>query len=307
MISLLKNQVVQTLVLAAIGITAIALCRQPTQFGMSEANFWSEKSSWHQEASMVIGGDSRVYRGVSPTVMAKTLKTHQIKNFGFAGLGYSPEYLTRLSNVLDPDADEKIIVLGISPNSLTPKAAETNGFVRIEEISEEHPLAFISSNEKLSPMKLGSLARLVLGRKQPTFTREEFFATGYMAVQQRPRDLSGLNRYKKIFENNQVADTIQTDIIRFIQQQTEQGVQVFVTRPPVADEMLALENEKSGFDELTFYSAVESVGGEIIRVKSKFETYDGHHLDRDSSEAYSEFLATAINDFAKHKRTESAN
>ena len=75
------------------------------------------KIDWKPDFDIVIGGDSRVYEGIVPSVMMEKLIDFKIGNFGFAGLGYNQDYLNEMTRLLRNNG-HKIIILGISPRSL---------------------------------------------------------------------------------------------------------------------------------------------------------------------------------------------
>ena len=91
------------------------------------------KYGWTGCADVVVTGDSRTGSGVSPGRMKQYLQGLRIVNYAFGGNGYSSEYLAAIENVLDPHSSNKMIILGISPQSLTKSMAARNGFIQTQQ------------------------------------------------------------------------------------------------------------------------------------------------------------------------------
>jgi hypothetical protein len=58
--------------------------------------------------------------------------------------------------------------------------------------------------------------------------------------------------------------------------------------------MVALEAERSDFDEPAFAEAFERAGGAWLRFSGSYHSYDGSHLREDAARALSRDVATVI-------------
>ena len=55
------------------------------------------KAHWHPHSlDVVLAGDSRIYRGVSPKAMSETLPGLRVGNFGFSSVALAEPYLSRV-------------------------------------------------------------------------------------------------------------------------------------------------------------------------------------------------------------------
>lgn len=87
--------------------------------------FWIEKTHGvgDQKFDVLICGDSRVYRGVSSRVIAEKLTGYSVFNLSYSSGSYSDFMLDYIEKHLKEGAMQPILILGITPYSLTPKAA----------------------------------------------------------------------------------------------------------------------------------------------------------------------------------------
>ena len=146
---LLAERTAVALVVAIVVTVAIGQWR-PIEHAdtLLPTQYWAIKMEWKACADVVLAGDSRINAGLAPTEMAGSLPDRRILNFGFYAVAFTPQYLEAIEDVLDPDSGEPIIVLGISPHSLSPRGARNNQFI----------------TEKKSPQNRSALTKWVLGR-----------------------------------------------------------------------------------------------------------------------------------------------
>ncbi len=290
-----------------------AFLRPPSAVsGMSPRAFWATKIIWAKQFDLVIGGDSRVAQGVSPSEIVQLWPGLRIGNFGFQGLGYTQAYLDALEKTLDPESGNRIIVLGISPSSLHPKASQRNDFT---EASSEHPIQ-VWLERYVAPMiyplrrvEPADIIRQLTDRTDDTIYHC-YHSDGWIESYSRNPDPScAINAYRKNGMNWSLVHA--QDIIDVLLAQTrrwsERGIQVYVFRTPTTPEIVLLESQIFAFDEAQFAAALKEAGGQWIEVPSQsFETCDGSHLDRKSARVLSQYLATSIRRTARtiqHERT----
>ena len=128
------------------------------------------KIDWKPDFDIVIGGDSRVYEGIVPSVMMEKLIDFKICNFGFAGLGYNQDYFNEMTRLLRNNG-HKIIILGISPRSLLYSTSVTNAFNEALEFRKKPFKKWIASKQALfeiyfRPYGLRTLKRYFLDEVQ---------------------------------------------------------------------------------------------------------------------------------------------
>jgi len=143
-------------------------------------------------------------------------------------------------------------------------------------------------------MKPRSLYQTLTQNKEPNFYRERFL-DGWVSVV-KPIDPSfSLGEYRLAFMNNPVDAEIMNTLISQVEEWARSGVKVYAFRPPTTYDMVAMENELSGFDEGEFRLRYETAGGKWIEVdQCAYLCYDGSHLHRDGAVAFSHDLAKKI-------------
>ena len=259
--------------------------------------FWILKTHTERKFDFLICGDSRTYRGISPTEMRSVLPNFSIFNLGYSSGSYSSFMLTKMESKLDMGASQKIILLGITPYSLTPKAS-LDGQIK-QELDRKKEEIFESIY--LQPWKLffepveirwriDSLAKF-----KPKYI-QKYYDDGWVASDKiPPNPKEALDEYVKDFNNNQVSEEIIDHLMGQVKEWTSRGIQVFGVRPPTTIEMLKLEKELSNFDEDKFVLKFKQAGGIWLEVSaSRYASYDGSHLDVSSAKEFSRDLATKV-------------
>jgi len=280
---------------------------QKKQSGLPPELLWRLKVEWNGIADVVLTGDSRVYRGLSPEKFSDALNNCRVLNFGFHSAGYSPEYLAGIHRVVDPQSCCPIIVMGITPHSLTPDAGRDNGYLHALGAQRDRPTPTTEvilarhCPEVLhffEPMKIREMFRTALGirRRKKYQYHESYRFDGWVPGRLVPENPnSGLKAYKNVFKGNQVSDEMVRNTIETVTQWTRKGISVYGFRPPTTGEMMALENARSGFDEAKFVAEFTKAGGQWIAVdQERYHSYDSSHMRDDSAAVFSKDLARKI-------------
>lgn len=288
--------------LAVIVGVAFGSWRHDDICGMSPGTFWVMKSNWRQCADVVLAGDSRAYRGISPAAMKKYLPDMRILNYGFSGAGFSGAYLRGLEDVLAFDSGRKIIVLGITPHSLTEGAARRNGFlthIKKSPLEKQMLSLYEPVLHFLRPVESKeALGMLTFGRFS-THYFQEYCRDGWVAAYKLPENANeALKPYSMIFDpgkSGPVSDDIVNELIKTVAQWRGKGIEVYGFRLPTCSLMLELEAELAKFDEGTFVGKFEIAGGTWLAFdQTGYHTYDGSHLHREAAEKFSGELAQKI-------------
>jgi len=308
-----RSRTIQTMVLATLMTVGLGLARdQKKKTGLPPELLWQLKVQWNGVADVVLTGDSRVYRGLSPEKFSESLNNCRVLNFGFHSAGYCPEYLDGIHRVVDPQSRHPIIVMGITPHSLTPDAGRDNGYLHALGAQREHPTPITEVIlarhcpkvlHFFEPMKIREMLRTALGIRRPRKHEyhESYRFDGWVPGRLVPEDLrSGLDVYEKVFNGNQVSDEMIRDTIEAVAKWTRQGLSVYGFRPPTTGKMIALENARSGFDEAKFAADFAKAGGQWIAVdQERYHSYDSSHMRADSAAIFSEDLARKIVDLRR--------
>ena len=285
--------------LSATAIVLTLLARPQYEAGIYYRRLAAEKIRWKQCADVVLMGDSRTQRNLSPAEMARHVTGYRIFNYAFDSAGFSAEYLLAGEGVLDPQSPKKILILGITPLSLTPHAVAKNRFK--ETISR--------GAEAYFDIYLGDVLRLV----EPMSAREacsmiapsllkrryyrECFTDGWIASSQAPEDhQEALIGYRNLFTKETSVDhRILERLAAQVRLWTSSGIRVFGLRPPSCTEMAELENEVSGFREAAVVAAFTAAGGVWMPTRQDgYNSYDGAHLRYDSAQEFSREVALFV-------------
>lgn len=277
----------------AYGTVSRAIDRAPRD----EPAFWIRKVNWGPDFDAVVAGDSRVNRGVSPAAMQTTLPGKKIANFAFSGAGLTGEYLAASARLLAPTAIPPVIVLGITPRSLTPVAAENHDYrawakTRAIErwgLAQLSDVLFFLTPE--NPVLL--FGRPIAGAPRYQQNPHE---TGWLPVNRIPRDPdASLDEYVSLFAKTQVSDQVVRELVSAVGGWHERGISVFAFRPPTSRWMIELEDTRSGFQQNAVRDALERVGAKWLEVGGDaYHTVDGNHLTPDSAIEFSADLGAML-------------
>jgi hypothetical protein len=260
------------------------------------------KYGWTGCADVVVTGDSRTGKGVSPSRMKQCLQGLRIANYAFDGNGYSGEYLTAIENVLDPHSTNKMIILGISPQSLTEVMATRNSFLQARQNYSYSSVVVAQSFHKLlrftGPLKFNELFGGVFVPPAQRRKYHQSFPDGWDSVYYVP-PLRDFNSYLRdavnIFDNNPVSPRIVADLLHRITLWRRCGIRVYAFRPPTIREMVEIENSHGGFEEQKFIAAFEKAGGRWLNVDQfRYDSLDGCHLNRTGALQFSRDMALMI-------------
>lgn len=291
--------------ITAVILTALIAFLRPRDdssvFERSRAErFWIMKAQNKSKYDVLIVGDSRTYRGVSPAEMSKILRGLRIYNVAFSAGGLNPEIYDLADRMLDTSSKERIIVLGVTPGSLM-ESTEDNRLYR-----EEHNrsrMAYLervyinACLEKFAAFDWETVAYGVTGRRSqgPRFINH-YKDDGWVGSDVYPEDpTEELSAYREVMTRFQVKAALVEALLARTHDWAIKGVAVFGFRPPTSGAMLDLEGKMSGFDEQTFVKEFEAAGGTWISVDPKqYHSYDGSHINESSAIRLSDYIAAEI-------------
>lgn len=285
-----------TLSLGALLIVASATYRDRGEFGLPGFRYNQVRRSWQRCADGAAGGDSRVQRGVAPNVMAPKLGAARLVNLAYPHAALTSDYLARLADALDPDCKSRVIILGVTPASLTLNAAGRSTFAREQNLTAwdrvREPLEWF-----FKPYAVDALSRALLtdSGKSASYLSPD----GWRAASTREIDPEQEARKLRPFllagNTDSIDPRIVGDLMAWVRRWTAAGVRVYGFRPPTNPETVAAENLLYDFDESRFAAGFEQAGGVWLCVApDTYETYDGSHLLGSAAVRLSEELARQI-------------
>jgi hypothetical protein len=275
---------------------------QARQGGAAGERFWTLKTHGKTRYDMILMGDSRVYRGISPAAMETILPDYRIFNFGYSGTGLDSRMAAAAERRLDPKSDRKSIVLGVTPLGLTPYAARDDHY--LQELNRPADYVFLRLYwlplvRSFEALDLRNIPNLFTGdarlRSQAGYY-QEFHDDGWIASWSIPEDpYRTLPSFRDIFSSSPVSPRLIQGLIDQTRQWTAQGIHVYAYRVPSSPAMVALENQMSGFDEADFVKQFEAAGGIWYSIPlAPYYSFDGSHLVKQSAQQLSLDLAKLI-------------
>lgn len=286
-------------VMAIVFVYTIGMLRpQPLSSVILKEKFWADKVHSKKKYDVLFAGDSRIYRGVDPKSVSEELGGLEVINFGFSSGGYNDVMFNEINNRLKMNNETSIIVLGLTPYSLTPKAQENQHFnqEKNRDIKEVLNRRFI--NPALNFFDPIKPTDLIHANKAPKGYQERFRSHGWVESRKTPfNPKAALPIYVKDFKDNLVSKDVLESLYGQIKLWQQQGIEVLAFRMPTTLEMETLENAISGYDEKEIKKRIEEAEGKWIEIKDRYHysSYDGSHLIDTSAREFSRYLGKQIN------------
>lgn len=287
-----------TLLISTVLIYSLGCIRpMPISSLVLKEKFWADKVHSDKKYDVIVAGDSRVYRGVDPESINKELKGLDVLNFGFSSGGFNELIFEEIEKRLKRDSKNKVIVLGLTPYSLTPKAQNNSHFLQEKNRNNQEVFNKRFLNPLFSffnPIKPSDFLQnndIIKGY------HEKFRKDGWVESKKIPfNPKSALQVYVKDFKDNLVSKEVLDNLFKQIKQWVEKDIIVFAIRIPTTRDMEGLENEISGYREETIKKDIESHGAHWIDIKNRFDyfSYDGSHLEGESARQFSSYIGKEI-------------
>jgi len=306
-------------------LIAVAVLRPNPDSGMSKTLFWRQKLESDNVNAMVAVGDSRVLHCIVPEQFSSEGIEPGL-NLGFRGAALNEDLVQFAASRLK-EQGQRVLLVGVTPNSFTPNANQSNGFDQEQknvdvatfrfpnwlckffmaspsagaEKEQEHlSPAFRLPNwlsnilDRLKPTSLAELNRVARGKTKPK--SEHFHETGWVdTTHSSPNEKEALKFFRHRFDQNQADAERVSQFLSMVKEYSTNGILVVCFRPPVTKEMAELEDTLSGFSYGQFQKDLDEAGGIWIDGEDpELKTYDGSHLDGDSARKLSASFAVKI-------------
>jgi hypothetical protein len=277
---------------------------QARQGGAAGERFWVLKTHGKARFDMILMGDSRVYRGLSPEAMETILSNYRIFNFGYSGGGLDPMMYAAAERRLDPRSDHKSIVFGVTPLALTPYAAKNEHY--LQELNRPSDYVFLRLYwlplvHALEALDIRSIPNVFTGDSKARMQvgyYQEFHDDGWIASWSIPEDpYRTLSSFRDIFSQTPVSQKLVQELMEQTRLWTADGIKVYGFRIPSSQVMVTLEDQMSGFDETVFIEQFKSAGGIWYSIPLEpYHSFDGSHLTKQAAQQLSVDLAKLIQD-----------
>ena len=288
-----------TLLLTAIIVGALSLILPKDEEKYMAEYFWTHKTLSNQKYNVVLMGDSRVYRSLSPELMRTHLPDQKILNFAYSNGGLNPTMFKAAEAKLSQKSNQKIIVLGISANTITAYTENNNQYIQEFNIPREEVIErmyFSPVKYWFSPTSPEKLKALYFDEPPTSYYKNKFHLNGYVHSEKFPVDtMEAIPSYIKDFTNYKVDEQKLETLYRQVARWKEKGIVTIGFRPPVSQAMYQLEDTMGHYNEAAIKANLINAGGYWLNLNStNYNTYDGSHLNESSAIKLSEKLALFI-------------
>lgn len=248
--------------------------------GISREEMWQKKLTAPAAFNVVFAGDSRTLYDVAPQEVRAVYPEAHVLNFAFNYVGMTSQYLRATEDKLDPAAQPRIIVVGITPREFTPLNLRVSGYEE-ERGRSRTDWAFDAGlpgfSTFLRPITPGAAFLHLAGRMRRD---QNFYADGWVSQTVDPPDNEiFLKQYRPLFRDNRISEQAVENFLAVVAAWRAKGIEVYAFRPPTIADMVEIENGTSGFDEQAFARRFTAAGGSWISVPlGHYEVSDGSHL-----------------------------
>lgn len=271
----------------------------PDSSSFSKDSFWTKKVFGSNENSVVVYGDSRVYRGISIQEFIGNNMEYKGVNLGFNSSGVNDGIFELIDKKLNSENSTKIIVLGITPNLFTNLASKNSHYDEIKNLAYSEVLLrltiypYLTPYDRRTPLDVYYSLRNSKNRYQYF---ETFHENGWVESITIPIDTNAAcESYKNEFLKGKSLEKNQTALLNQILVWKKKGIEVFAFQPPISGSLENVEDEYSDFKYDPFVSHFEKNGGVWIDLpKNKWATYDGSHLIGKEAKKFSRYLGSII-------------
>lgn len=291
-----------TIVIASILVGALSFFMPKNKEKYLGDRFWSQKTFAPAVYDIVIMGDSRVYRGLSPGIMEKILPGMKILNFGYSNGGLNPTMFEMAEKKISIKSQNNVIVLGVSPNCITGYTRKNEQFWQEKNRPREDIFERLYLNGMLyhfSTTTPEAIRDLLKKEPSTNYYLNEYNAKGYVESEKFPADTTeSIPSYISDFTNYKVEERFVDDLIIQVKEWSNKGINVVGFRPPVSVPLRALEDTMGLFNEAVISARFKEAGGHWVDLNPNlYKTYDGSHLNKESAMRFSEDLAGEIKTF----------
>lgn len=295
-----KHRTTVVLLIAALLAVPIYLFRDEMDTEEIKKNrYWVIKTRNTETYPVVFGGDSRVFRGISPEDFSAEFGGIESYNFAYWANGYGKDYLEGLEDKVDTTAGVQMIILGLTPHSLTEKTAQSAHYHWELTRAKEHVIQtiyFSKLQEVFAPYRINDLVKRILGKSRPNNYRITYHPNGWVESYWIVPDTSHAARfYKDLFEGDPVSEEVISGLLEFVERWTHRGIHVVAFRPPTSHTLRHYEHERGGFSEEEFVQRFKDAGGIWIDIDpDAYQTFDGSHLEHESARRISADLGRQL-------------
>ncbi len=291
----MRKIIISLSISAVVAAFILAYAPRPAKNKEIIEQFWVQKTFANSNYDAVIAGDSRIYRGVSPSeIEENSSKVHKAINLGFSSGGLSPEYLDFAISKFDKSSKSKFLIVGITPHSLTSEAFKNEALAEYQSYKQFDVFRYKYLSpvlQHIAPYRPIEIFNYVKKNYQEHYKKGGWVASDYIK-----RDKTrALKSYAKTFKKYQVKDSTLQLFTEKLKNISSAGIKIIAFRPPSSRAMRELEDSISGFNEAALRRELNHLNIPYLELKDEnYTSYDGSHLEKESAKKLSKEIAQAI-------------
>ncbi|MFQ6723089.1 MAG: hypothetical protein ACLRFH_01645 [Opitutales bacterium] len=263
---------------------------------LKEDLFWLNKVYGKEQYDIVLVGDSRTYKGISPEILEKYCKSYSVFNFGFSSGRINRQLLLEAYKKLKPNG-ARIFVFSCTPIDLI-NVKNDHWFDLYKELASLNKWPAQLYNLKLKLVPWQERKKLIKAKYNFSNYWEMYHKkSGWCACWQ--KDIfyeSTFKSYKEQFAKRSFRKTDLHDFLGNLKWCKENNINVIAFRMISCPEMDILEDRLSGCNFVDVKNAVLQQGGIWLERPNhlQFRSYDASHLDYQSAEKFSNWLGKKL-------------
>ncbi|MCF6365178.1 MAG: hypothetical protein L3J35_03155 [Bacteroidales bacterium] len=294
---MLSKNVIITIIVSLIFASAVAIITDNKIDDEAYKALFVHKVRTSEKYDIIIAGDSRIYRGISSKIIGGKLKSSAI-NLGFSSGGHSNLLFDLIDKRINLNSKEKIIILGITPLSLSKKASENGHIKRILKKKKEEILEYkylFPVKNFFAPTSPAQIRKNLTEKGFNKYHQEFYIEDGWVASwYDSPFPYHALESYKKTFSETEISREVINNLYLKVKEWKSKGIKVYGFFVPSSINMEELEKNVGKFKPDTFLRGFFNAGGLWINIENSYESYDGSHLNKESAIRLSEEVADKI-------------
>lgn len=246
---------------------------------MEKEIFWTSKLINNPVFDILIIGDSRVYRGLNPSVIESQLNNqYKCFNYGFSSVGLDSFYLMNAIKKLNPNG-KKALLIGVSVNSFYPQALKNEHLKELLKESKNNAWVKKHVYTYLTDFSAYTFSDF-LGFKTGKQYFENFnINTGFVWSCNFPIDTNlAVKTYQNYFKTHQLDTFAVQNFVKQIQNLKNQQFKIILMRIPASYSMFQIEDKASNFLIKRLRKETQNIDIQWIETESSKYTYDGSHL-----------------------------
>jgi hypothetical protein len=284
--------IVISIALTPVMLYVMGLCLPKLPYSqMTMDAFWANKVSNPKKYDIIFIGDSRIYRGINPSIVSEITKA-SVLNYGFSAAGLDSILIDEGIKHLDPNG-KKMLVFGISPSAFTNVAIKNEHFHSLKKINNKDLWIRKNLYPQLTYFDAFSLAEIKKHLNKEAYS-QVCKADGFIESNKSPSDsTAAISAYEDYFKHNAINELQQQKFISLLQILQTKGIKCYAFRVPTTLPMTVLEN--SIFDNQLFKLKINQTGAHWMAIpQNGFESYDGSHLSGASANKLSQIVGDSI-------------